>query len=99
MNTNVQNESEALKAELQRLREENSALKNRKTVDNMKVSEKGCISFYGLGRFPVTLYRSQWEKIIQAATEGRIQDFIKANEHKLAKEQTKAVVTEEKILA
>jgi hypothetical protein len=88
---------EAQFAELQALREENAKLKNKRTVDNMKVSTKGAISFYGLGRFPVTLYASQWEKLILAAKEGRIEDFIRTNAHNLAKDQRK-VGTEEEVL-
>jgi hypothetical protein len=70
-------------AELQLLREENAKLKAAKANGTgMKVSDKGCLSVYGLGRFPVTLYRSQWEKIIAKVPE--IQEFIKANSDKLA---------------
>lgn len=45
-----------------------------------KVSEKGAISVYGLGRFPVTLYAGQWERLSQFITEGAIARFIAANE-------------------
>ena len=48
----------------------------------MKVSEKGGLSVYGLGRFPVTLYRSQWERLFAAQAE--IEAFIKANASLLA---------------
>jgi hypothetical protein len=48
----------------------------------IKVSSKGGVSVYGLGRFPVTLYKSQWDKLLGQATE--IRAFIKANESKLA---------------
>jgi hypothetical protein len=44
---------------------------------SMKVSEKGALSVYGLGRFPVTLYRGQWEKLLDSAAD--IRQFIKAN--------------------
>ena len=43
----------------------------------MKVSEKGALSIYGLGRFPVTLYRGQWERLFAARQQ--IADFIKTN--------------------
>ena len=43
----------------------------------MKVSDKGALSVYGLGRFPVTLYRGQWERLIGASQE--ITAFIAAN--------------------
>ena len=49
---------------------------------SMKVSEKGALSVYGLGRFPVTLYRGQWERLIAAA--GQIKTFISANSALLA---------------
>lgn len=48
----------------------------------MKVSEKGALSVYGLGRFPVTLYRGQWERLI--AEISRVQEFIKDNAALLA---------------
>ena len=44
-----------------------------------KVSEKGGLSLYGLGRFPVTLYRSQWERLLTPDTVKQVLDFIKAN--------------------
>ena len=55
---------EELKAELERLRNENAALKKgASSSDRMKVSEKGAVSVYGLMRFPVTLYKEQWLKL------------------------------------
>ena len=54
-----------LQAELERLRAENAALKGRAAKGmTLKVSEKSAVSVYGLGRFPVTLYREQWEKLL-----------------------------------
>ena len=54
---------EDLKAELERLKAENEALKKRRSNSVlMKVSEKGAVSVYGLGRFPVTLYQEQWNR-------------------------------------
>jgi hypothetical protein len=51
---------EELKAELERLRKENEALKKGASSGiRMKVSEKGAVSIYGMGRFPVTLYKEQ----------------------------------------
>jgi len=56
---------DSLQAELERLRAENEALKGRATKGmTLKVSEKGAVSVYGLGRFPVTLYKEQWEKLV-----------------------------------
>ena len=73
---------EDLKAELERLRAENEALKNRGSKGvSMKVSEKGGVSIYGLGRFPVTLYKEQWQKLLDMSED--IRGFIKENESKL----------------
>lgn len=74
--------SEDLKAEIERLKAENEALKKpaRGTL-SMKVSEKGALSVYGMGRFPVTLYKEQWLKLLGIADE--IKAFISANEDKL----------------
>ena len=58
-----------LKAELERLKAENEALKNRSSkAVSMKVSEKGGVSVYGLGRFPVTLYKEQWIRLLATFT-------------------------------
>ena len=71
-----------MKAELERLRAENTALKNRGSKGvSLKVSEKGGVSVYGLGRFPVTLYKEQWGKLLDMADD--IRGFIKENEPKL----------------
>ncbi len=73
---------EDLKAELERLRSENEALKKTSAKGlSLKVSEKGGVSVYGLGRFPVTLYKEQWTKLLDMAEE--IRDFIKANDSQL----------------
>lgn len=71
-----------LRAELERLRRENEALKRGATRGvSLKVSEKGGVSVYGLGRFPVTLYKEQWAKLLDMADE--IRAFIKAHESEL----------------
>ncbi len=55
---------EDMKAELERLRSENAALKKGASDGiRIKVSEKGAVSVYGMGRFPVTLYKEQWLKL------------------------------------
>ena len=71
-----------LKAELERLRSENAALKKgAATGITMKVSDKGALSIYGMGRFPVTLYKEQWLKLMDMADQ--IRAFIAANDGKL----------------
>jgi hypothetical protein len=71
-----------MKAELERLKAENEALKTRASrAISMKVSEKGGLSIYGLGRFPVTLYKEQWTKLLDMADE--IRAFLKDNDSKL----------------
>ena len=73
---------EDLKAELERLRQENTALKKGAASDiRMKVSEKGAVSIYGMGRFPVTLYKEQWLKLLEKSDD--IRAFITANEAQL----------------
>ena len=73
---------EDLKAELERLRNENAALKKgASTGISMKVSEKGAVSIYGMGRFPVTLYKEQWLKLLDMSAD--IRTFIAANDVKL----------------
>ena len=70
---------EELKAELERLRNENAALKKGTSSGiRMKVSEKGAVSIYGMGRFPVTLYKEQWLKVLDMSAD--IRAFIAANE-------------------
>ena len=60
---------EDLRAELEKLRAENEQLKNKITRGlSLKVSEKGAVSLYGIGRFPVTLYKDQWAKILGMQT-------------------------------
>ena len=80
---------ENIQAELDRLRSENEALKKTTAKGlSLKVSEKGGVSVYGLGRFPVTLYKEQWSKLLDMAEE--IRAFIKANDSQLkAKESAK----------
>ena len=76
---------EEMKAELERLRSENEALKRPRGQMSLKVSEKGALSVYGMGRFPVTLYREQWEKLLGMSDE--IRSFIAANDHLLKKKE------------
>ena len=76
-----------LQAEIARLRAENEALKKPAVRGQMslKVSEKGALSVYGLGRFPVTLYREQWEKLLGMADQ--IRQFIQDNDSSLKKKE------------
>ena len=69
---------EELKAEIGRLQAENERLKRQHTRRvSMKVSEKGALSVYGLGRFPVTLYKEQWKRLLDTADE--IRTFLEKN--------------------
>jgi hypothetical protein len=73
---------DAMKAELERLRQENAVLKRGASAGlRLKVSEKGALSVYGMGRFPVTLYKEQWLKLLDMADD--IRAFIAANESQL----------------
>ena len=73
---------EQMKQELERLRAENSALKKTSAKGlSMKISEKGGLSIYGLGRFPVTLYKEQWKKLLGLKDE--IAAFLEANDAQL----------------
>ena len=74
--------SDDIQAELERLRAENEALKKvGRGKLSMKVSEKGGLSVYGMGRFPVTLYKEQWAKILGMKDE--IETFLQNNAHLL----------------
>jgi hypothetical protein len=73
---------EDMKAELDRLKDENERLKARQgRAVSLKVSEKGGLSVYGLGRFPVTLYKEQWTKLLDMADD--IRAFLKENDARL----------------
>ena len=77
-----------LKAEIERLRSENAALKQEAASGlRMKVSEKGALSIYGMGRFPVTLYKEQWLKLLAMSDD--IRAFIAANDAQLKAKQQK----------
>jgi len=74
-------------AEIERLRAENESLKKPAVRGQMslRVSEKGALSVYGLGRFPVTLYREQWEKLLGMSDQ--IKQFIADNDGQLKKKE------------
>ena len=79
---------ENLKAELERLRQENAALKKGPASGlRLKVSEKGAVSVYGMGRFPVTLYKEQWLRLLDIADD--IRAFIAANNEQLKAKEDK----------
>ena len=73
-----------MKSELERLRRENEELKQGKKRGGnlyLKVSQKGAVSLYGMGRFPVTLYKEQWLKLLGFGEE--IKQFIQENDGQL----------------
>ena len=76
-NTAKADSNAELLAELERLRKENAELKKKAPLITFKVSPKGGVSVYGLGRFPVTLYRSQWEQLLDQ--KDAIMEFIAEN--------------------
>jgi hypothetical protein len=81
-------EHDEMEKELGRLRAENEALRTQKRSSGtlaFKVSEKGAVSVYGLGRFPVTLYQEQWDKLLGQA-EG-LKRFIADNSAHLKKKE------------
>jgi len=78
-----------LQTELERLRAENEALKGRAAKGlTLKVSEKGAVSVYGLGRFPVTLYKEQWEKLLTMAED--IRAFLTEHDGELKTKEKEA---------
>ena len=82
---------ETAEQKLARLEAENKALKDQ--IDQhrppgqlrLKISEKGGLSVYGLGRFPVTLYKEQWKRLLEHAEE--IKTFLEQHEQQLKTKQ------------
>lgn len=74
-----------LEAEIERLRRENESLKQKEGPRglSLKVSQKGAVSLYGMGRFPVTLYKEQWERVLDMADE--IRAFLREHDAELKK--------------
>ena len=86
LSLNLMASEEELKAEIERLRAENETLKKpARGQMSLRVSAKGALSVYGLGRFPVTLYQEQWEKLLGMSDE--IRTFISENDHALKKKE------------
>jgi hypothetical protein len=81
---------ETAEQKLARLEAENRALKEqieRKPGElRLKISEKGGLSVYGLGRFPVTLYKEQWTRLLDHSDE--IKKFLQANDQQLKAKQS-----------
>ena len=78
--------NEDMKAELARLKAENEALKQASARGiTLKVSPKGAVSLYGMGRFPVTLYKEQWGKVLDMSD--LIRKFIAENTDKLKEKE------------
>lgn len=81
---------EDIQAEIERLRAENTALKTRSSTGlSLKVSAKGGVSVYGLGRFPVTLYKEQWEKLLAITDD--IRTFMQENDAQLKTKDEKTL--------
>lgn len=81
-------DQEDLQAELERLRKENETLKARTTRGvSLRVSEKGGVSVYGLGRFPVTLYQEQWLKLLDLGDD--IRGFIREHAGELKAKESR----------
>jgi hypothetical protein len=81
-------DSQNLEEELARLRAENTALKTQKQTSGslaFKVSTKGAVSVYCLGRFPVTLYQEQWDRLMAAGDD--LKRFIDENRSSLKKKE------------
>ena len=78
---------EEMRHELERLKAENEALRSNLETQGLrfKVSAKGAVSVYGLGRFPVTLYQEQWDRLLASTEE--LKRFIEANRHQLKKKE------------
>lgn len=91
----AQTEHEAIQAELQALRQENAKLKGNQGIGSIRVTEKGGLSVYGLGRFPVTLYKSQWLKLISMCD--AIRTFIEVNNDKLTEKPVVAKAVDAKV--
>jgi len=79
--TDEQSEADALRAELEAMKREVANLQAKKTRAQgeltIKASQKGCVCVYGLMRFPVSLYKSQWKRLFE--NKERVEAFIEEN--------------------
>lgn len=87
-NSQTQTSNATLLAEIERLRRENANIRAAKSACHMRVSDKGGVSVYGLGKFPVTLYAEQWAKLLAMAP--AIEAFITENKAALSTKPVKA---------
>jgi hypothetical protein len=71
---------EELKERLAQLEKQTEAKKRAGDLI-FKVGEKGGVSVYGLGRFPVTLYYEQWQRLLRAAED--LKTFLEENKSRL----------------
>jgi len=85
--SNAMASNEELLKEIERLLVGHPPPNRRTPRITLKVSQKGALSVYGMGRFPVTLYREQWEKLLAMSPE--IRAFIRAHDKILKKKEVK----------
>jgi hypothetical protein len=63
------------------LESENARLRSKASRSlTLRVSEKGGLSVYGMGRFPVTLYKQQWQRLLAPETVAAITEYIREND-------------------
>jgi hypothetical protein len=83
----LQDQSQALQAQIDKLQAENEALKakamSRQTI-TLKVSAKGALSVYGMGKWPVTLYAGQWKRLLQPKVVEGILAYLDEHEEELS---------------
>ena len=83
-----------VQAELARLKAENERLKKQQASPlRLKVSAKGALSVYGLGRFPVTLYKEQWARLLDAVDD--IRAFLADHDSELKGKGDKGAAVDE----
>lgn len=94
MDNNDKNVLAALQAKIAELEAKNKALveaQPKAKEPTFKISEKGAVSVYGLGRFPTTLYLEQWERLLLVAD--KLRSFIEANRSRLSVKDKTAPTT------